>query len=42
LRDNDVRIDREVTGGLLPRSVYLSAGTGRLHVRVGGEQIVVE
>ena len=39
---NGVLIDRAVTGGALPRSVYLSAGTGRLHIKTGSTTVVIE
>ena len=38
---NGVFIDKEVTGGLLPRSVYLSATNGRLDVKTGTEHVIL-
>ena len=38
---NGVFIDKEVTGGLSPRSVYLSATNGRLDVRTGTDHVIL-
>jgi len=38
---NGVLIAHEETGGRWPRSVYLSASTGQIHVKAGHEQIVI-
>ena len=42
LWSNGVLIDHEETGGAEPRSVYLSAGSGCLHIKTGREDIVIE
>ncbi|MEQ1909919.1 MAG: chemotaxis protein CheD [Vicinamibacterales bacterium] len=42
LWENGVLIEREETGGAAPRSVYLSAETGRLRIRAGNEHVVIE
>ena len=42
LWSNGLLIDREVTGGVSPRSVYLSAASGRLHVKTGHRYFVIE
>ena len=41
LWSNGVFIDKEVTGGLSPRSVYLSATNGRLDVKTGTEHVIL-
>ena len=40
LWSNGVFIDKEVVGGLSPRSVYLSATNGRLDVKTGTEHVI--
>ncbi len=41
LWSNGVLIDREVVGGLSPRSVYLSATDGRLDVKTGTDHVIL-
>lgn len=41
LWSNGVFVDKEVTGGVSPRSVYLSATNGRLDVKTGSDHVIL-